>query len=294
MKHSFETTTSGKWILAGEHTVLRGGAALVFPLPTAQLKFGFVPDETDLRLRLSGSTGPDFEVLFWSVLEKACSLTGVRREAVKGQVHLSSEIPVGAGLGASAAFCVAVARWFAGENAIPKDNIENFARELENLFHGESSGVDIAVAHTGKPLKFRRNGERSELVLNWQPHFFLSYSGQRGVTKECVFKVKELWNENSSIGEDIDRMMSESVLQAEKALTASQNVGLPALAKAIKLSSDCFAGWGLFDGKPESAAQELYRKGALAVKPTGSGGGGYLLSLWSGPIPADLKGFVVS
>lgn len=280
MTNSFETLTTGKWILAGEHTVLRGGKALVFPLPAAQLTFSFIPSDQRLRLIPSGTTGNDFDLLFWSVFEKACSLTNTDRESVRGQISLASEIPVGAGLGASAAFCVAFARWFAKGKIIPTENIEGFARELENLFHGESSGVDIAVAHSGMPLKFTRNGQREILKTNWKPELYLSYTGQRGVTRECVAKVKDLLTENPAAGNDIDQMMMKSVELAESALEKDRSQGLSELAKALRLSAECFSAWGLFDGAPEKQANLLLKAGALAVKPTGSGGGGYLLSLW--------------
>lgn len=291
MSLSFETRTTGKWILVGEHTVLRGGRALVFPFPSAHLKFSFLAGTDNLNLKLTGSTGADFELLFWSVLEKACSLTQTPRESLKGQVGIQSEIPVGAGLGASAAFCVAIARWFSKMDRVPEVRIEEFARELENLFHGESSGVDIAVAHSGQPLKFTRGGERIVLRPKWNPIWYLSYTGQRGVTKECVQKVKDIWNENPELGRDIDQMMLKSVEMAETALESSQEVGLPLLVKSIKRSAECFSAWGLFEGAPEKQAQDLIKKGALAVKPTGSGGGGYLLSLW-GAHPESNKNLV--
>ena len=37
MFYDFETTTFGKWILAGEHAVVRGHEALVFPIKEKQL-----------------------------------------------------------------------------------------------------------------------------------------------------------------------------------------------------------------------------------------------------------------
>lgn len=286
--HGFETTTTGKWILAGEHTVLRGGRALVFPLPSARLRLSYAPGASNLSLKLSGSTGSDFELLFWSVLERACALTETRRDQIQGQVGIESEIPVGAGLGASAAFCVAISRWFAQMERVPSGKIEEFARELENLFHGESSGVDIAVSHSGQPLKFSRVGERTILVPRWNPVCYLSYTGQRGVTKECVQKVKDIWAENPELGADIDQMMMKSVEMAERALEMEQAEGLPLLVKALKLSAECFSAWGLFEGALEKQAQDLIKKGALAVKPTGSGGGGYLLSLWPST-PRDLS-----
>lgn len=291
MNKSFHTVTTGKWILAGEHAVLRGSPALVFPLPSARLEFSFDPKNAsakDISLNLVGPRGPELDLLFWGVLEKACALTGLRRTQLEGVVTISNQIPVGAGLGASAAFCVAVARWFQHEGVIPDREIENFARELENLFHGESSGVDIAVAHGGKPIKFRRGGERQILNLNWQPLCFLTYSGQRGVTRECVNRVKDLWARQPELGKKLDLQMQSAVEMAEKALALSSSDGRPLLLRSLKSAAECFQAWGLFDPASEAKSKELAGRGAQAVKPTGSGGGGYLLSLWDEtPAPTE-------
>lgn len=282
-KKAFHTVTTGKWILAGEHSVLRGWPALVFPLPSARLEFWFDPGDagtTDIGLELSGPRGAELDLLFWGVLEKACALSGLHRHQLAGKVRIHSDIPVGAGLGASAAFCVAVARWFSFEGIVLDSGIEDFARELENLFHGESSGVDIAVAHGGKPIKFLRNGTRQTLNLKWSPSCFLTYSGQRGVTRECVEKVKELWAKDPALGQLLDQKMNQAVLDAERALQLPKNEGLPLLLKAMAEASQCFASWGLFEGVAESKAKALLEQGASVVKPTGSGGGGYLISVW--------------
>ncbi|MGC8107782.1 hypothetical protein, partial [Salmonella enterica] len=70
--------------------------------------------------------------------------------------EVESTLPVGAGLGASAALSVAVGRWFVSRNAIEETKLFEFCRELENLFHGESSGVDVAVAIESRGLHFER------------------------------------------------------------------------------------------------------------------------------------------
>lgn len=285
----FETTTTGKWILAGEHAVLRGSPALVFPLAAASMRFHFKPTASgDIALRLAGPHGAELELLFWGVLEKACALTGLHRSELSGEVTIESRIPVGAGMGASAAFCVAVARWFAAEGFVADAGIEDFARELENLFHGESSGVDIAVAHGGRPIRFSRAGERVALELAWRPRCYLSYSGQRGVTRECVNQVKDLGARDPERGRLLDERMHEAVALAERALALPESDGLPQLEKALALAADCFEQWGLIDRFSEAKIRDLRTRGAVAVKPTGSGGGGYLLSLWKeAPTPSD-------
>ena len=49
----YQTTTHGKWILAGEHAVIRGHGALVFPLPDKTLTLSYTPADTATELLIS-------------------------------------------------------------------------------------------------------------------------------------------------------------------------------------------------------------------------------------------------
>ena len=55
---------------------------------------------------------------------------------------------------------------------------------------------------------------------------------------------------------------------------------LSQLANAINSARQCFIDWGLAGGHVEKHIEDLLSAGALAAKPTGSGDGGYVLSLW--------------
>jgi mevalonate kinase len=286
-KPSQETVynSPGKWILAGEHAVLRGAPALVFPLRSKSFTLKYEKKETPLELSLGGEYGPEFQVLFWSLMGRACELTGKRKSDLKGKVTIASEIPVGSGLGASAALCASVGRWMKDLEFLAQENVYTFSKNLEDIFHGESSGVDVAVALKGEPLRFLRKGDRQKVSMNWQPKLFLSYSGKKGSTLDCVQKVKALIEKDPELGQRIDQDMVEAVLKAERALNLGSEKGLPLLVEAMELAASCFTRWNLSE---ESEMARLKSAGARAVKPTGSGGGGFLLSLWDQKPPAEI------
>jgi mevalonate kinase len=289
----FSCRSYGKWILAGEHAVLRGVPALVFPIRSRYLDLRFIQSPGPLELNLAGDHGSELQLLFWGVLEKACEMKNITRSDLEGKVLITSSIPVGAGMGASAALCVAVTRWLGFLGHVADFEYYEFARSLENLFHGESSGVDIAVALSGEGLRFVRDGQRLPLNIAWQPHWYISYTGERGVTVDAVRKVKDLIARDSSLGAGIDQQMSQAVAIAENSLNDSDVLHSPAerlkiLAEAINLAGQCFEKWNLNEGLTARHIQWLRDQGALAVKPTGSGGGGYVLSLWQAPPAGNL------
>lgn len=289
MSKTFETQSYGKWILAGEHAVLRGVPAVVFPLKSRAMQLRFQQTNRPLELKLEGEHGEELQLLVWGVLEKACELKKVKRSTLTGSLELRSSIPVGAGMGASAALCVALTRWFGHLGFVPESEYYDFARTLENLFHGESSGLDIAVALTGEGLYFTRGGERRPLTTKWLPNWFISYSGKRGVTLDCVNKVKALIAQNPALGEKIDREMGKAVQLCLSAFEMSEAEGTAQLAEAMDIACQCFQQWGLTEGAPQKQMDWLRENGALAVKPTGSGGGGYVLSLWTKTPPEEVS-----
>ncbi|MCH2533441.1 MAG: hypothetical protein MK008_03250 [Bdellovibrionales bacterium] len=276
----FTCEAYGKWILAGEHAVLRGCPALVFPLKHQKMILNYTQNDSDLSIKLSGPYGDSLKLLVWGIIETAVEKLNIKRDMLKGDVSIESHLPLGAGLGASAALCVLMGRWFSHLGYVEPSEIYEFSRSLEDMFHGESSGVDIAVSLEGEAIEFYRGGDRTPLKVKWTPHWYLSSCGHIGVTNECVQQVKKLYkNDPSKI--KLDEQMKEAVIEAKQALCSdSKEEGLVKLSKAIKKAESCFQQWGLSMGELSEHITSLYNKGALAVKPTGSGGGGYVLSLW--------------
>ncbi len=262
-------TVPGKWILVGEHAVVRGAPAIVAPLSSRSL---ILEESTELE------ASP-----LQTALEKiAETLPGLSEKF--SRLKVSSDIPVQAGLGSSAALSVAVARYLEAHDFLPNEEILAKAQEFENIFHGSSSGLDLAAVSASGPIFFRRGEDPKPLTCAWTPKIYLHDSGTRSSTKECVEHVA---NQNRK---DLDQLMAMAVDGARAALRLSEAEGISLLKDAILTAAKCFEEWGLMNAESAALTEKLYRAGALAVKPTGSGNGGFLLSLWENTPPEEFRG----
>lgn len=287
--------TPSKWILAGEHTVLRGGEALVFPLFAKSMRWEIQQTSGEsLKINFTGETASEIEMIFGFVLEKACEIAGIERKTLKGNLHIDSQILLGMGLGASASLAVGIARLFNYTLNLNLHEIE-FAQKIENYFHGESSGVDVAVVYHQKPLIFKRDCSAQLIEKYNLPLLTLSHCGRRGPTKDCVEKVKDLFVTDLTRAEAIDRRMNESVEAFKKLIVDGERKEWIAI---LEKAHSCFEDWDLVPVEAQNHIAHLKSQGAKACKMTGSGGGGYILSLWdrrsdfegiSSIIPLDQK-----
>ncbi|MBX9766553.1 MAG: hypothetical protein K2X47_04710 [Bdellovibrionales bacterium] len=283
---SFQIRVHGKAIIAGEHAVIRGHPALVFPVNSCLLEVKKVDGEGPFRV--NSETSPDSKMVLMGVFDRALQKVNRSFDDLRGTYQIDSTIPIGAGLGASAAICVAVARYCAFRGWVSEGDLFDFSRELENIFHGESSGVDIACALHGSPILYLRGRPVQTLKVVRPYWLYVSHCGAKGVTLDCVQSVKKIWSEDSKRGALIDLAMKSSVDAA--CLAFSKDGTIFDMAESFRLARKCFEDWGLTGGKLGEHMEELIRAGALAVKPTGSGGGGHVLSLWE-RMPSVAKNF---
>jgi mevalonate kinase len=249
----------GKCILLGEHSVVRGAPALVFPLQSRFLEIKISTEENSFSAPLQRTIKRALEILQWS--------------GKLPPLQVESNIPMQAGLGSSAALSVAVVKFLQTSGAPIPDPFA-LALELENLFHGKSSGIDLAAVMAETPIRFQKDQPVKKLNLDWKPHLHLVDTGLRSSTKTCVEKVASLQRP------DLDSAMTELVNAGELAL---QGKDLAALAEQMNAAHEIFREWNLVPYAVEKQRSELLNAGALAAKLTGSGDGGFLLTLWQEP-----------
>lgn len=285
MSCDFQTTTHGKWILAGEHAVVRGHSALVFPLldKTLTLRYTYQQQsKLDLSANIAEQNSDTTQILLQKILDHGLRCINRSNTSISGELHIESNIPVGVGMGASAALCVAITRWFASQQWICLQDEFRIARELEHFFHGQSSGLDIIGVSHSVGMHFQQSNTQP-IQPTWSPNWRLSFCGQQGPTAHCVHTVQKLWSSSPEIAQSIDLRMQAAVMHAKQALEDpfTQDNSQQRLAQAIQQAHGCFQDWGLIPPALQQHMQNLLKEGALAVKPTGSGGGGYAISLWA-------------
>lgn len=308
--------TYAKFVVAGEHAVLRKASALAFPLKTLTFKLHFTQGSKELKaqnikyqyqhigddfLQLEGS---DFKAysspikgasslqsaapkvsqkkahqVFYEVLQHTLQLVGRKQSDLKGECKIENQIPVGCGLGASAACSLALAYLCESQGWLQPQHIFKLARGVENFFHNQSSGLDVATLMHQTPVLYSAAKGVQAIQPAWWPRFKLSYSGQQSRTDKNIKKVHTWRQQNPGQAEYVDQQMHASTQLACQALQNPQ-IQQKQLAQALQQAHNCFKTWGLVTTKMQQHSECLLKQGALAVKATGSGGGGYMLSLW--------------
>ena len=78
----------GKWILAGEHAVLRGAPALVSPVVDKYLELQYHESDEEFSVDFSRPEN-DLHIGFWSVFERALQYLKISRKDLKRQNSLT-------------------------------------------------------------------------------------------------------------------------------------------------------------------------------------------------------------
>lgn len=137
----------GKLLLFGEHAVVHGFPALGMTLPlTTRVWLSHPGDKT------TGPNVPRSTPAHTRCIESLVPYLGKTAKALwqrhAWEAHIQSDVPMGCGLGSSAALTGAVARAFAqgGLPSVSRRIVWHMAHQAERKYHGHPSGVDTALA----------------------------------------------------------------------------------------------------------------------------------------------------
>jgi mevalonate kinase len=257
----------GKVLLIGEHAVVYGHPALAAAIPRHVVVD--VESSPTPSLELPGGMAVPAELL------QAC-VELAREAGYEGgfRARVSSEIPLGSGLGSSAALGVALARAFAP--GCTADRAAALAMRLERLFHGAPSGVDpAACAQSGVIFFTRAETPRIERVRGSAFLCILGSGIARG-TRSTVLPLAERRKTDPRLDRALARLGDLS-RSARKLFEEGRLESLGMLFdEAHALLRDPL---GVSCPELESAVAALRSAGALGAKLTGAGGGGAAIGL---------------
>ena len=257
----------GKVLLVGEHAVVYGHPALAAAIP--RYVYVEVEDAPAASLELPGGLSVPADLLGACVeLARDAGYRGAFRARVR------SELPLGSGLGSSAALGVALARAFAP--GCGADRAAALAMKLERVLHGAPSGVDpAACAQSGVIFFTRGEPPRIEPVRGSAWLCVLGSGIARG-TRSTVLPLAERRKTDPRLDPALARLGD----LARSARTSFEQGGLQALGASFDEAHTVLnETLGVSCPELETAVAALRTAGALGAKLTGAGGGGAAIGL---------------
>lgn len=282
-----KTESCGKVILCGEHGVMYGAKALGMPLCDVKMHVNIWPSIHGTHKVYVGSADLTSELS--ASVSRACELVGVDVDQAF-EVFIHSEVPLGAGLGASASlsYCLIQALGSYLRVDFKRHQTIQMANELEKRFHGAPSGLDVTILAWKSLVSFQKH--RPPVPLQKPGCFFFALvdSGMRSSTKMMC----QLASQVMVADQNCHQMVAAFNEVHDLMMLALKKASLNMMASCLEKCSDLLRELSVVGEVLESTMGELIHCGALACKPTGSGGAGFVLALL--PSEALLRQDIVS
>ena len=283
-----------KVILFGEHFVVYGEPAIVLAID--RRAYAKTEKRTDKQLHLRSTNlnlsakieNGNFKVEQGDLKEARMKFEPVELavkkvlekhgENVGLDVEITSTVPVGAGLGSSAAVVAAVATSVGAllDVQMSKEDIFKITYEAEKAVHGTPSGVDPAISTFGGALLFQMDTGFKPLEIKTDIPLVIGDTGVERSTRVQVEKVKEIAEKYPQIVEPVMLAAREIVLRA---IDACKKNELATLGELMNLNHALLYGVGVSDESLEWLINAARKAGALGAKLTGAGGGGCMIAL---------------
>jgi len=290
----------GKIILLGEHSVVYGHHAIAAPIGLsvrAEVTRGWSTSAPVIADREVDGTvrEPLREDISHRVADLITKRLGVPAAGLR--VDVFSDLPRASGLGASAAFAVAVVRSVADSFGIRVSDadVSNLAFECEQIVHGTPSGIDNTVATFGRPILFRKTDadvpEFSEIVTPHPIPVIIGLTGVHALTSHTVGLVRTAWQRNPTLYDSLFRQIDDLALAGVDALRRGD---IAQLGELMNINQGLLNALQVSSPEIEDLVAIARRAGALGAKLTGGGGGGAMIAVaepgGAEPILAAMRG----
>lgn len=281
------SSACGKFILCGEHAVVHGQPAIALPLSSRRINLRVEPSilGPSGKILLSfPALGLDTEIddlpenhpIFHAVFETLKVLGIAQKPSCK--LHFNANLPIGSGLGSSAAMAVATIRGLSAFLGHPLDEqtVNQLAYECEKQVHANPSGIDNTVITYEKALWFQRGKEPEFIQTAKDLHFILADTGIQKSTRENVAQLAQFREKNPDFVNPRIEEIGDLAKEARKALL---NGDINLMAECVNRNQELLRDLELSCPELEQLISIVLDSGALAAKLTGGGKGGHMLAL---------------
>jgi mevalonate kinase len=288
----------GKVILFGEHAVVFHKPALAMAvdrrarvevrktdqnnifieIPDLDVE-GTLPRGGKLETSGSGKTG------ILRYITQALKLMGVEGGV---EVKVELEIPIGAGLGSSAAITVATlaALGQLTGRKLDKGELARQAHQVELEVQGAASPMDTAVSTHGGIVYLTRDGEAQNLKSKGKMPLVVAYTSYRGNTGELVAGVRK---RRDSYPEVVDPILEAMEMVSQRARQALLEGEDQVLGDLLNINHGLLDALGVNTPELSRMVYQARRAGAIGSKITGAGGGGSIIAYAPGKVQKVLS-----
>jgi hydroxymethylglutaryl-CoA reductase len=209
-------------------------------------------------------------------LERAAELAGLASAGIAAVA--AADLPVGVGLGSSAALSVALIRAlakFAGQS-LSDAAVCTRAFEIEKIFHGFPSGIDNTVVTYGGLIVFRRGDAVRPAAAARPIPLVIAIGRAPRETQQTVRGLRERWESSPALYEPLFDEIDHLASRAERAIGTGD---LPTLGVLMNANHRLLQRLGVSTGELDEMVALARDVGALGAKLTGGGGGGAVICL---------------
>ncbi len=291
------TSAPGKTILFGEHAVVYGKPAIAAAVD--RRVYVKIEKREDNRthvnveeLGVSGFLNLERGLIEFDngEYEKKNILEYVLKSLIKTntndglEVTINIDIPIGAGLGSSAAVTVATILSSSIYNNIhlTRDEIAKLAHQVELEVQGAASPIDTTLSTHGGVIYLSKDAEEIiTLDINTEIPIIIGYTSKRGNTGKLVESVKLKVEKYPQIMNPILNSMESITNHAREALV---NGDQQKIGELMNINHGLLDSLGVNTEELSKMVYFARKTGALGSKITGAGGGGSIIAYCPGRV----------
>jgi mevalonate kinase len=268
----------GKIIVLGEHAVVYGEPALA-----GALSAGCVVDVEKsehgvphLMLDTQVFKVSDADNGVCKAVRIAQEAAGIAASAL--DVTIRFDVPVGAGLGSSAAMSVALPRaMFArADKTLDDATLRELSNQIEKVFHGNPSGLDALLAMTGSLGLFTKKGGLTPIAAKQPVRVIIA---DTGVQRSTQTQVSNVAARRERLGRPVEQTIEAIGQLSRMGAEALQKGDLAKLGELMNTNQGLLSALSVSSAEIEHLVHVARKAGAIGAKLTGAGGGGCIIAL---------------